>query len=511
MTKVFWSMMWILTLLVSCTSVSAPIDEFPTYPVPEPSKVNAPTLDFTLPIYIHESLHPTIVTNQTNQRLSPLLYESLYVLDENFMPQPYLVEDYEVGYEGTRWVFTLKEGIAFWDGTPLTGRIVASALNEAKGSTSCYAPRFDNITTITGNDRQVTVTLSSPNWNLPALLDIPLSFGGGTLPQGTGAYLFDQEEMCLRQQPQWWGDGSTLPQEILLFPLTNTGEFISAFDGGNLSILDADLTGSQEVSFSGNYQVWEYNSTNLFYLGFNTMDSRLTANFRRTFSEALDRDSLVTQVLAGYGTSTLYPIHPDTEVGGLLESWSYDAINSGNQFLSYGRLPTGLTLLVNSENTQKLLLAQEIAEHISTFSLSLEVVAVPWSEYLLALEEGNFDLYLGELYLTGDFDVSALLSSQGMYNYGMYANHITDGLWNRYRQYGLEALEDEGNFFTYFREEMPIAPLFFKSGTALSLWGHLAYANPTAQDLFYDLSQWEIVPAVPLAPTEEESPSEKDI
>ena len=43
-----------------------------------------------------------------------------------------------------------------------------------------------------------------------------------------------------------------------------------------------------------------------------------------------------------------------------------------------------------------------------------------------ALEAGRFDLYLGEVALTADFDLSALLSSDGALNYGRWQDEQTD-------------------------------------------------------------------------------------
>lgn len=53
---------------------------------------------------------------------------------------------------------------------------------------------------------------------------------------------------------------------------------------------------------------------------------------------------------------------------------------------------------------------------------------LPFEEYISALEAGRFDLYLGEVALTADFDLSALLASDGALNYGRWQDEQTDQL-----------------------------------------------------------------------------------
>ncbi len=79
-----------------------------------------------------------------------------------------------------------------------------------------------------------------------------------------------------RRQPQphrppgWWGDSGSLPvREIRLASLTKPDELVSAFNSGEVSLIDVDLTGTSELGSSGSYQVWDYPSTDLLYLGFN--------------------------------------------------------------------------------------------------------------------------------------------------------------------------------------------------------------------------------------------------
>lgn len=481
----------VLSILVSCADVSAPLVLQPVEYMPSDIfQETLPSLSFTLPYYPQESMHPTLVENRTNGDLSPLLYEGLFVLDESFQPQPLLVESYQQSEDGYRWTFTLKEGICFWDGTELTGQRVVSAWNEAKGTNSRYGARFGDISSYSASGLVITVQLSSPNHNLPALLDIPISSGGGNVPMGTGAYLYEEGATSLTRNPLWWGEAD-LPLRIALLPMEGKSELISAFDAGQISLLRGDLTGEQRLGYSGNYQVWEYPSTDFFYLGFHS--GKMNASLRTAISYGLDRETFIDHDLAGYGTGCLYPIHPDSQTGQWLGDFAYESLNSIEASTALSRYNGArYGLLVNGDNSQKVSMAEEIAQQLGEYGLNIWVNALPWGDYLDALSAGNFDMYLGEIYLTADFNLGDLFLEGGAYNYGNYENASLSTLWWDYQRYGLDAVGEEGTFFYYsFLEEMPFAPLCFKTGTALSLWGHLASASPVHGNLFYQVEDWD--------------------
>lgn len=485
-------------LLGGCADVSAPIVEEPIEYMPSDIFAESmTTLPFTLPYYPLESLHPTLVENATNGDLASLLYEGLFLVNEQFVAEPVLVESWSQSQDGYGWTFTLKEGILFWDGTELTAQRVISAWNEAKSSGSRYSARFSGISSYSGSGYTITVQLSTPNFNLPVLLDIPISSGGGDLPMGTGPYLYETSiddngekvwEDVLQRNPHWWGE-ETGPEEILLLPIQGKTELISAFDAGQISMLQGHLT-EDNFGFSGNYQVWEYPTTDFYYLGFST--ERLTADFRKNISLGLQRETLLSQELAGYGVATVYPVHPHSETGQWLGDWAYDPLLSGEALYPYGG--RSLDLLVNGDNTQKVSMAEELARQLGEYGLEVSVNALPWSEYLSALEAKDFDMYLGELYLRGDFNLSDLFFREGSHNYAGYDNEYLELLWQNYCLQGLDAVSEEGDFFFhYFLEEMPFAPLCFETGTALSLWGHLNLATPLLGNLFHNLPDWDIV------------------
>ena len=149
--------------------------------------------------------------------MASLLYEGLFRLDQTFTPQPLLCASYTYDSETLTYKLTLRDGVVFSDGSPLTAADVKTTLNAARSSAR-YARRLSDVKSISAGDGAVTLTLNRPNTGLPALLDIPILKSGTekhSVPLGTGPYLYDESsESCLIASQNWWRHISQPVQRI---------------------------------------------------------------------------------------------------------------------------------------------------------------------------------------------------------------------------------------------------------------------------------------------------------
>ena len=76
-------------------------------------------------------------------------------------------------------------------------------------------------------------------------------------------------------------------------------------------------------------------------------------------------------------------------------------------------------MLVNSENRTRVAVAQHIARQLSACGIKINVVEKSYSDYIAALSSGNFQLYLGEVALTPNMDLSCLVTEGGSAAYGI--------------------------------------------------------------------------------------------
>ena len=116
--------------------------------------------------------------------------------------------------------------------------------------------------------------------------------------------------------------------------------------------------------------------------------------------------------------------------------------------------------------------------------------ALPWNDYLTALQNGNFDLYLGEVRLTADWDISPLVRTGGALNYGGYADEQCDTLLDTFLQ--SESEETARTLYRYLDQSAPIAPIAFRTSSVLTPSGLIDGLTPTASSPFYGLANWVV-------------------
>ena len=481
----------LLALVLPLTGCASPA----LTPAPSPEEpevqVQEQEIPFQLAVYPEYSLHPVLAENRANLALAPLLYEPLFQLNSRFEPEGVLCKAYSVSENGLSWQFELEPDITFSDGTPLTGEIAAAALNTARAPDSRYASRLRGVTSVTGEGLTLTVTLSAPNASLPALLDIPIALDDSTRPLGTGAYVLTGEgdALSLTVRP---GRADVLPIDTIpLKAVRKSDELILAFESGDVALVDVDLMGTNALGYSGSYETWDYATTSMVYLGFNTRtgvcrDPRV----RQALALSIDRESIAQVDFARHAVPSALPVHPDSPLyhpdsAGVL---AYDPEELSARLSELELTGGTLTLLVSSENAARAAAAQRIAQQLGWTGVEVVVNKLPFEDYTAALERGEFDLYLGEVVLTADFDLSELLLSSGSLNYGRWQDGEVTSLLSGLR------LEADGApaLYAYLAQEVPIAPICFKNGCVLTRWGRLSGLQPVRGNVFYRLDGWNI-------------------
>lgn len=451
-----------------------------------------------------EELHPLYANSRVNRMLIPLVYEGLYALDGSFAPVPVLAAGSEVSGDGLTWTVTLKEGLCFSDGTPLTAGHVADTLNTARKS-GYYADRLGDIRSVRASGDGVIITLTRANGALPALLDVPVLLeGGDPAPLGTGRYRFAESGEGLKLVANYNHGGELPYNTIPLAPVSDTAALTAAFDGGACSAVITDFASVYSPGYSCNFESWDYPSPDLIYVGFRASGGPCASpSVRRAISLAADRTAMVKRDLSGRGDETVLPIHPLS--AGADAAPGYDpegaaaCLDEGGYVLSdedglrhKGRSVLSLTLLVNSDSPVKTAMAERLAEELRGLGAEVDLRSLPWKDYLAALTAGDFDLYIAEVRLTGDFDPAELLL--GGLNYGGYTHRELTAALNAWRAASGEERTAAGEtLWAVFAEEMSIAPICFKRESLLVRWDTVEGLHPIWGDPFHQMEQWQPV------------------
>ena len=465
---------------------------------PEPEPLTA----FTLPYIAGGTLDPVRTTDTMQQTVESLMYQGLFALDEQFRPQAVLADSWTYDSAQRTWTIRIKADAAFSDGSAVTAADVAATLERARTSER-YAARLRDVTSVYVREDAVVVALSSSLATLPSRLDIPIIKAGTenrTAPTGSGPYLFAKDDTgaYLTANSRWWQDSSVLPlSTIRLQHCKDQDSALYAFTSREVQLLTLDLTGSNSTGVSGAGDYAEAATPVMQFLGMNTRREALSdPALRRALSAGIDRETLVSSCLLGQGTAAQLPASPayagyDTALETPYDTAAYNRLlNAALGEQAEDETPLTLTLLVNEESSFKVSAAQEIAMYLNTARLTVTVEAVPWDTFLTRLESGDFDLYYGECRLTADWDLTALLSTEGSLNYGGWSDETTDRLLQAYRSNGADA-----NLVALWQQLLdtaPFAPICFKSVSVVTTEGVVQGLSPTETAPLSPLGGWSV-------------------
>lgn len=504
-----------LALLILALTACAPAaeDQVEIVPLPQDDAPLTMELDaqealtpFSLAYYWEYSVDPAFTEYRANLTLSALLYEGLFQLDESFQPQTLLCQSYTTSNDGLTWTFAIRPGISFSDGTPLTAQLVAESLQRSAQSGSNYESRLSDISSIQWEDSLVMVTLSTPNSSLPALLDVPITLPdeeNELVPLGTGRYVLEGD--ALLPNGDYWQSSLRPDSEIPLHGIRYTDDLVSSFDAGYVSLVDVDLMGTQAPYFSTSYQMWDYSTTSLVYLAFNNREVNnysstvayespcASVQLRQIIAMAVDRSAIVSQDYAQHAVASTLPVHPASPLYDplLAVTGDYSSALLTAAVAELTPLEEPLILLTSNENATRMAVAQRIVDELNRVGISIQLSALPWDDYLLALEDGAFDFYLAETQLTADFDITPLIGTGASLNFGQYTSATTDGLLSAARSATNGSQSGAvSRLYTQVLEDVPIVPICFKNGSVLIQWGRISHLTATQSNPFYQLENW---------------------
>ena len=106
---------------------------------------------FTLPYDPDQTLDPVTCADGMQQVAGSLIYEGLFRLDRQLEPQPWLCQSYTYDAASLTYTFTLRSGVTFSDGSPLTAADAAATLRRAKSSQR-YSARLAHVAAVSAGD-----------------------------------------------------------------------------------------------------------------------------------------------------------------------------------------------------------------------------------------------------------------------------------------------------------------------------------------------------------------------
>ena len=436
------------------------------------------------------SMNPLKSKSHTNRMLFPLIYQSLFSVDREYEVVPVLCKNYSVSADLLKYTFTIDPMATFSDGSQVTADDVVSSLRTAKDS-DYYGGRLRYVNKIGSNDNgDVVITLKQAYENLPLLLDIPIIKKSQVKkddPVGSGPYVMTQtgEEVRLMRRNNWWCQTQDLQITSLQIPLVATETITDvrdAFEFENVGVVCTDPGSDFYVEYRCDYELWDCESGIFLYLGINKDSSffKKKAN-RQALTKGIDRNYLIDTFYRGFAVAAELPASPNSPyyTQTLAQQYAYDQ----EEFNAAMEKNKGkkITLLVNKDDSLRVKVAQRLVTMLGTSGIIVNVSSKNSEDYKKALEEGNYDLYLGQTKLSPNMDLSPFFSTSGALSYGGLGDLAMYNLC-------LQALENQGNYYTLHQSVMDegyLCPILFRSYAVYATRGLVTDLQPARDNLFF--------------------------
>ncbi len=444
------------------------------------------------------NFNPYITANTLTEQSAGLLFEKLVAISPSMQLENRLAA-YIENSDLTVTVY-LRSGCSFADGTSITAQDVAASLQAAKDS-ELYAARLANLTDIEVSDNAVVLTLAEPDSLFAYLLDLPIMKADEVAlaqPTASGRYTYGSEDAFVPNAHAPFPENG--PEIIELTAVSNYDGLVSALAMGTVSAYLAEDGASSTVATSETH----FRTNTLMFLGVNAYCNNplcTSSSGRTLLSRLLSRKALADEmyssgVPATGAINSLYACVQDAQV--IQTEADTQNLSSSMARLGFtfdeatGYYQNGegekatVSILVFSGSPDKLYAASLLQQQWAARGIEVTLDTVDdFNLYLQQIRSQEFELYIGEMKLYNNIDLSPFW--KGSARYGLA---VGQRLQDAYTQFRADA-SMAGIFEEVFADEMPYIPLLWQRGVVVSN-RRVTGIKSSVSDLYYSLEDLSV-------------------
>jgi peptide/nickel transport system substrate-binding protein len=364
-------------------------------------------------LYEPQNLDNTAGAGQgINEAFNGNVYEALFRLTDGGTVEPVLVEDYTASEDGLTYTFTLREGVTFHSGDPLTAADVKYSIERVTAEES-RSSRKRSLSTITGietpDDRTVVITLSARSISLPYNLSYVwvVNDAAGDITSaedGTGPYTLEEwrrgSALALTRFEDYWGEAPTNGEVIFQY-FTDATALNNALLTNAVDIITSVQSPDSLAQFAGNPQftVTEGASTTKELLAYNDRVAPFdNVQVRKALARATDKARLLNSIWGEYGTLIGSFVPPtDPWYVDLTGVDPYDP-ESAKELLTEAGYPDGFEFTLDTPDYDPHpIVAQFLQSEYAKIGVTVNINIITANEwYTKIYQEHNFEATLQE-------------------------------------------------------------------------------------------------------------------
>jgi len=451
--------------------------------------VSGGTLKVGLTANNTKTLNPIFSTNPDERPLLYCLYNTLAAIQPDFSLEPELAESWEIEDDGKRYVFHLKKGVTFHDGTPFDAEAVKynilQRITESVKSTQFRQlnPVIKSLEVLSSHDIAFNL-----NYAYPALLadmadragcmvspTASEKFGAdfGRNPVGTGPFKLGEwiqgTSIILEKNPDYWVEGLPYLDTIELVSVPNVATGIQRMSIGEIDHMDrVTPTDARLVQAVQSVHSVRMPDARWYALGWQVdTEPFKNAKLRAAIAHAIDRDRLNQIILGGEGTVANGFTPPGYWFSNEPKVKLEYSVEKAKALLDESGYPKDkpLTLVVPSYETYSRI-SQLVAEMLQNdLGLKITMQPVPQSEYWskVVRREANWGPTSWTVRPDPDTQYHYLLHKDGAANTSGYDNPEVNKMLEEARATTDKAKRKElyGKVEEYLMTEFPFIMLYF--------------------------------------------------
>lgn len=444
-----------------------------------------------LPCSYNEPRTPWATPDEDTRISGSLLFDSLVRLTPDYQVEYTLAKSITTT-DNIKFIIEINPAIQFSDGSPLTVENVIASFSAAVAQGSDYQSSFTHFSSQKKiDDTHLEITLSRADALFPNLLTFPIAKPTPEGYIGTGRYVYrsrSAEKFQLERNPNYWGETSSIPMiELVDLPEQEISSY--SIKVGNVDCMYTDLSTTDAMNLSSsNYPV---DLNQIVFLGVNCLNGRMSdMKIRQAIHAALNREYLAESVYSSRAKAAYTPFNPNFHKVADVAAGQQDLASAQSLLDEVGitqENPLTLRLIYNSANSYRTQMASQIAAQLSEIGIQVELVGKNYNDYIAALNSSSYDLYIGELKIPDNMDLTHLLTRGQNYGFGVAS-------FEELNQAYAAAIAGTGTYETAvaaFQKYLPTIPLLYRQGMFAFSRGLSLNVIATRQDIFYNIDQWQ--------------------
>ena len=360
----------------------------------------------------------------TYQIFEPLIGEDLTKSsDEQPVPEliPVLAEKWEVSEDGKSYLFNLRQGVQFHDGTDFNAEAVKFNLDRLTDENFEYYDQIAASRTFRTwkyysgaeiiDEHTIKINLSQPFSEFPRMLAQVNSFqimsptsietyGNdkvGDNPAGTGPFRYDGRQrgahVTLVKNEEYWGEEAKL-DKVIFRPLSDPASRVLALQNDEVDIIAVPPSDALENLKAEGFEVITGAPPHVWYLTFN-MDNEIMQNklVRQAINYAIDREGIANELLNGTVTPAYTIQSPGSSNYDKSKKWYEYNPEKAKELLAEAGYAEGFsTVLQTSVDGSGQLIPVDIAEwiqrNLAEVGITVKLDTQEWITYLAAFNDG---------------------------------------------------------------------------------------------------------------------------